>query len=30
MKIPRWLLSRISPDLAARVLGGWSLMVLTK
>jgi hypothetical protein len=30
MNIPRSLLSRISPDLAARVLGGWSLMVLAK
>jgi Methyltransferase domain len=30
MKIPRSLLSRISTDLAARVLGGWSLLVLAK
>jgi SAM-dependent methyltransferase len=30
MNIPRWLLSRVSADLAAQVLGGWSLMVLAK
>ena len=30
MKVPRSLLARISPDLAARVLGGWSLMVLAR
>jgi len=30
MKLPRALLSKISPDLAARILGGWSLMVLAK
>jgi hypothetical protein len=30
MKIPRVLLSQIAPDFAARVLGGWSLMVLAK
>ena len=28
--IPRVLLSRIAPDFAARILGGWSLMVLAK
>jgi SAM-dependent methyltransferase len=28
MKIPRVLLSKVAPDFAARVLGGWSLMVL--
>ncbi|MGB8398668.1 class I SAM-dependent methyltransferase [Bradyrhizobium sp.] len=30
MNVPRWLLSRLSPDLAARLLGGWSLMVLAR
>jgi SAM-dependent methyltransferase len=30
MKIPRVLLSQVAPDFAARVLGGWSLMVLAK
>jgi 2-polyprenyl-3-methyl-5-hydroxy-6-metoxy-1,4-benzoquinol methylase len=30
MKIPRALLSKLAPDFAARVLGGWSLMVLAK
>jgi hypothetical protein len=30
MRLPRILLSKIAPDLAARVLGGWSLMVLAK
>ncbi|WP_081851142.1 bifunctional 2-polyprenyl-6-hydroxyphenol methylase/3-demethylubiquinol 3-O-methyltransferase UbiG [Bradyrhizobium sp. URHD0069] len=30
MKIPRILLSKVAPDFAARVLGGWSLMVLAK
>jgi hypothetical protein len=30
MKIPRVLLSKVAPDFAARVLGGWSLMVLAK
>jgi SAM-dependent methyltransferase len=30
MKIPRALLSKVAPDFAARVLGGWSLMVLAK
>lgn len=30
MKIPRVLLSRVAPELAARFLGGWSLMVLAK
>jgi hypothetical protein len=30
MRIPRILLSKFAPDLAARVLGGWSLMVLAK
>jgi len=30
MRIPRILLSRVAPEFAARVLGGWSLMVLAK
>jgi SAM-dependent methyltransferase len=30
MKIPRILFSQVAPDFAARVLGGWSLMVLAK
>jgi len=30
MKVPRVLLSKLSVDLAARILGGWSLMVLAK
>jgi hypothetical protein len=30
MKLPRKVLSQISVDLAARVLGGWSLLVLAK
>jgi Methyltransferase domain len=30
MKLPRRLLAQISPDLAARMLGGWSLLVLAK
>jgi hypothetical protein len=30
MRLPRILLSKVAPDLAARVLGGWSLMVLAK
>ena len=30
MRFPRILLSKFAPDLAARVLGGWSLMVLAK
>ena len=30
MRIPRILLSKVAPDFAARVLGGWSLMVLAK
>jgi SAM-dependent methyltransferase len=30
MRLPRLLLSKIAPDLAARVLGGWSLLVLAK
>ncbi len=30
MKVPRKLLAQISPDLAARMLGGWSLLVLAK
>jgi hypothetical protein len=29
-RTPRVLLSKIAPDFAARVLGGWSLMVLAK
>lgn len=28
--IPRWLLSRVSVALAAKMLGGYSLLVLTK
>jgi hypothetical protein len=30
MNIPRVLLSRIAPGFAARILGGWSLIVLAK
>ena len=30
MNVPRWLVSRLSPDLASRLLGGWSLMVLAR
>jgi SAM-dependent methyltransferase len=30
MKVPRVLLSKIAPEFAARLLGGWSLMVLAK
>ena len=30
MRMPRILLSKLAPDLAARILGGWSLMVLAK
>jgi SAM-dependent methyltransferase len=30
MRLPRLLVSKIAPDLAARVLGGWSLMVLAR
>jgi SAM-dependent methyltransferase len=30
MRIPRVLLSKFAPDFAARVLGGWSLIVLAK
>ena len=30
LKLPRKLLFAIHPDLAARILGGWSLLVLAK
>jgi hypothetical protein len=30
MRLPRVLVSKFAPDLAARFLGGWSLMVLAK
>jgi hypothetical protein len=30
IRVPRILFSKVAPDFAARVLGGWSLMVLAK